>query len=192
MPQNRGRGTATAHVRHAVRRLRTGLIDCFQTELDMYEGSCLCGKIRYRIDSELSDFGYCHCRSCRKASGSAHAANAGVDRQHFTLLDSAGLLREYESSPGKFRAFCCNCGSPIFAYLTRTKHLIRLRLGTLDTPFTKKAKAHIFVAESAPWHRIDGDLAQFEEWPSNEDLALVGSRQAQGTTTLSQHKRRPN
>ena len=144
----------------------------------MYEGSCLCGKIRYRIDSELSEFGYCHCRSCRKASGSACAANAGVDRECFTLFDSTGSLREYESSPGKFRAFCCNCGSPVFAYLARSRHLIRLRLGTLDTPLTKEAKAHSFVADKAPWHRIDGDLPQCEEWPSREILALVGSRQA--------------
>jgi hypothetical protein len=53
----------------------------------MYEGSCLCGSIRYSIASELSDFGYCHCISCRKASGTACAANAGVDRGAFRLED---------------------------------------------------------------------------------------------------------
>ena len=143
----------------------------------MYEGSCLCVQIRYQIDSELSEFGYCHCKSCRKASGSAFAANAAVDRERFTLFDPAGLLREYESSPGKFRAFCSNCGSPIFAYLTRSKHLIRVRLGTLDTPFTKEAKAHFFVADKAPWHRIHGDLPQFDGWPSKEVLVPAGSRQ---------------
>ena len=130
----------------------------------MYEGSCLCGKVRYQIDAELNEFEYCHCRSCRKASGSAFAANADVDRRHFVLFDSERFLREYESSPGRFRAFCRNCGSPIFAYLTQTNHLIRVRLGTLDTSFTKEVRAHIFVADKAPWHRIHGDLPQFYEW----------------------------
>ena len=107
----------------------------------MYKGSCLCGKIHYRINSELSDFSYCHCRSCRKASGTAHGSNAGVDRRHFDLWDPEELLREYESSPGKFRTFCSNCGSPIFAYLAATKDLVRVRLGTLDTPFDKPGQS---------------------------------------------------
>ena len=120
-------------------------------KFDMYKGSCLCGKIQYQVNSELSEFGYCHCRSCRKTSGTAHGANAGVARQHFDLSDSEGVLREYESSPGKFRAFCSNCGSPIFAYLGETRHVIRVRLGTQDTHFDKRAKAHTFVSDKAPW-----------------------------------------
>lgn len=143
----------------------------------MYKGSCLCGKVRYQINSELSEFGYCHCRSCRKASGSAHGANAGVRRQHFDLSDPEGVLREYESSPGKHRTFCSNCGSPIFAYLAATRDVIRVRLGTLDTHFDKLAKAHTFVGDKAPWHTIDGDLPQFSGWASRDVLVQLGSRQ---------------
>jgi hypothetical protein len=66
----------------------------------VHKGSCLCGRIQYEIDGELGDFGYCHCRSCRKASGSAHAANAPADRATFRLVGGADTLREYESSPG--------------------------------------------------------------------------------------------
>ena len=143
----------------------------------MHKGSCLCGKIRYRINGELSDFGYCHCTSCRKASGSAHGANAGVDRSNFELTDAGAHLREYESSAGKFRAFCSNCGSPIYAYLARSPALIRVRLGTLDTPFTEPAKAHTFVSDKAPWHVIGGDLPQFDEWAPRNVLVQSGSRQ---------------
>ena len=143
----------------------------------MHRGSCLCGKIQYRINTELSEFGYCHCRSCRKSSGSAHGANAGIAREHFDLSDVEGALREYESSPGKFRAFCANCGSPIFAYLAASREVIRVRLGTLDTAFTKRAKAHTFVADKASWHSIEGDLPQFTEWASKSVLVQLGSRQ---------------
>ncbi|MEJ2133543.1 MAG: GFA family protein [Gammaproteobacteria bacterium] len=143
----------------------------------MYEGSCLCGNIHYRIEGELSDFGYCHCTSCRKASGAAHGANAGLERRNFTLSDPMGVLREYESSPGKFRAFCSNCGSPLYAYLGATRELIRVRLGTLDTPFRKHAKAHTFVGDKAPWEIIYGDLPEFEEWASRDVLVQAGSKQ---------------
>jgi hypothetical protein len=143
----------------------------------MHDGSCLCGHISYRIASELSDFGYCHCTSCRKASGSTHGANAGLQRDDFELSDPHGSLREYESSPGKFRAFCSNCGSPLYAYLSGTPGIIRIRLGSLDTPFTKRAKAHTFVGDKASWDVIDGDLPQFDEWAPRDVLIQTGSRQ---------------
>jgi hypothetical protein len=143
----------------------------------MYNGSCLCGGITYEIDSELGDFGYCHCTSCRKASGSAHAANVPVDRAAFRMLQGAALLREFESSPGKFRTFCSRCGSPLYAYLTASPQLIRVRLGSLDTPFTKQPKAHTFVSDKAPWEPIEDGLPQFPEWAPREVLLQRGSRQ---------------
>lgn len=147
----------------------------------MHAGSCLCGSIRYSTSEELSDFGYCHCISCRKASGSAYGANAGLQRSSFQLFDKSKQLKEYESSPGKFRAFCGNCGSPIYAYLSKTPDLIRIRLGSLDTPFKKRCQAHSFVSEQASWEIIEGDLPQFDEWASKDILVQLGSRQQNHT-----------
>ena len=38
-------------------------------------GSCLCGKVTYRIKDNLGIFQYCHCSRCRKFTGSAFASN---------------------------------------------------------------------------------------------------------------------
>lgn len=86
-------------------------------------------------------------------------------------------LREYESSPGKSRAFCSVCGSPIFAYLVSSPDVLRLRLGSLDTAFTKRAKAHTIVGDKAAWESIDDELPQFEEWAPVAVLHQRGSRQ---------------
>lgn len=142
-----------------------------------YEGSCLCGAIRYEVSGELGDFGYCHCTSCRKASGTGHGANAPVDRENFRVVSGAQVVREYESSPGKFRAFCSTCGSPLYAYLASSPDVLRLRLGSLDTPFTKQPKAHTFVSDKAPWEPIADDIPQFSEWASKAVLHQRGSRQ---------------
>jgi hypothetical protein len=75
----------------------------------------VCAAASLEIDGELGDFGYCRCRSCRKASGSAHAANVPVGPGAFRLTRGADLLREFESSPGKVRTFCSRCGSPLYA-----------------------------------------------------------------------------
>jgi hypothetical protein len=143
----------------------------------MYQGSCLCRTVRYEITGELGDFGYCHCTSCRKASGSAHAANAPVDRARFRLVGGTETLREYESSPGKVRTFCGRCGSPIYAFLAATPDVLRIRLGTLDTPFSKQPRAHTFVSDKAPWEPISGDIPQFPEWAPMSVLRQRGSRQ---------------
>ncbi len=143
----------------------------------VHRGSCLCGRISYEISQELSDFGYCHCRSCQKASGSAHGANAGVHRRCLTISDPQALLKEFESSPGKIRAFCAHCGSPILAYLKASPELVRIRLGTLDSRFTKRPKAHTFVSDKADWDKLDDGIPQFDTWASRDVLEQVGSKQ---------------
>jgi hypothetical protein len=143
----------------------------------MHQGSCLCGDVRYEIAGEIGDFGYCHCKSCRKASGSAHAANAPVARADFRLVSGAERLREFESSPGKVRVFCSRCGSPIYVHLAARPDVLRIRLGSLDTPFDKQPRAHTWVSEKAAWEPIEGTLPQFPEWASKEVLPQPGTRQ---------------
>ena len=41
----------------------------------VYNGSCLCGDVRFIIEGEFKSFYLCHCNYCRKDTGSAHAAN---------------------------------------------------------------------------------------------------------------------
>src|SRR5215510_11184063 len=143
----------------------------------MHKGSCLCGNVRYELTAELGEFGYCHCTSCRKASGSAHAANAPIDRTDVHLVSGSDTLREFESSPGKFRAFCSRCGSPIYAYLASSRDILRIRLGSLDTAFGKQPRAHTFVSDKASWEPINDNLPQFPEWAPKEVLNQRGSRQ---------------
>jgi hypothetical protein len=147
--------------------------------IEMHKGSCLCGGIRYELSAELGDFGYCHCTSCRKASGSAHAANAPIDRAHFHFVGSTETLREYESSPGKFRMFCSRCGSPIYAYIAATRDVLRVRLGSLDTPFPKRAKAHTWVSDKADWDHIEGTVPQFPSFAPKSVLDQRGTRQSE-------------
>jgi hypothetical protein len=146
----------------------------------MHRGSCLCGAIQYEIEGDLGDFGYCHCKSCRKASGSAHGANAPVERERFHLVRGAESLKEFESSPGKIRTFCSNCGSPLYAFLRESAGVLRIRLGSLDTPFSKRPQAHTFVSNKADWEPIGDSIPQFPEWAPTSVLVQRGSRQGQG------------
>jgi hypothetical protein len=140
-------------------------------------GSCLCGQVRFRIDEVAGAYVHCHCRSCRKASGSAFAANLPVPVDAFSILQGREHIRYFESSPGKRRHFCSQCGSPLYTTVDARPDTVRVRLGTVDTPFSDAPVAHIFTDEKAPWHTIHDDRPRFGGWPDPGQLPLPGSRQ---------------
>ena len=86
------------------------------------------------------------------------------------------MLREYESSPGKHRAFCSRCGSPIYARLAENRDTLRIRLGSLDTPFAKQPRAHTWVSDKASWEPIDDQLPQFDQWADPSVLEQRGTK----------------
>jgi hypothetical protein len=129
----------------------------------MIEGGCLCGGVRYRVTGKLGPAGLCHCQQCRRASGSAFAANAPVRTKYFELLSGNDLVTDYESSPGKFRAFCRRCGSPVWSRRTSEPDLLNLRLGSLDGDPERRPLAHVWVDSKAPWHEITDALPQYPE-----------------------------
>ena len=131
----------------------------------MLKGSCLCNAIQYEIQGELGSTMMCHCSKCRKANGSAYAINAAVKTDQFHFIKGQELVSEFESSPGVFRSFCKQCGSPLLSRRPSQPDIVRLRIGTLDTPVDVKPLAHIFVGSKASWDEIHDDIPQYEERP---------------------------
>jgi len=127
----------------------------------MITGGCLCGGIRYEYDGDISELSMCHCSQCRKAQGSAYVAVSPVDAARFRLTSGRGLLREYRATPDKARVFCVNCGSPLYSARDDLPDVIRLRLGTVETPFTCANAYHIHVESRASWEVIADDLPRY-------------------------------
>ena len=125
-----------------------------------HHGSCLCGTIRYQIKGELGPIVLCHCAQCRKAQGSAFAANAIVQVRDFAIVAGQDSLAAYESSPGKKRHFCSVCGSPIISTRESVPDVVRLRIGTLDSRTGDRPAAHIFTRSMAAWDEIHDELPQ--------------------------------
>jgi hypothetical protein len=136
---------------------------------------CLCRGIRIDVSGKIGPVVYCHCSRCRKASGTAFGANADVRRKYLKLLAGEDLIREYESSPGVFRAFCGRCGSPIYSRRPDAPDVLRLRLGMLDDDPGRRSLAHFWVGSKAAWFDIADDLPQFAEGPVEhaEELAAM-------------------
>lgn len=129
----------------------------------MLFGRCLCGQIEYEIDGAVGLIDYCHCSYCRRASGAAFATNASIMANTFRFRSGQSLLKEYESSPGKLRCFCSNCGSPIYARVTGAPALLRIRMGTMTSDPETNPSGHYDVESKAPWYAIGEDgLPRFD------------------------------
>ena len=133
----------------------------------MYKGGCLCGAVRFEIGGSIRNIVYCHCSKCRKAQGSAFAANGIVDASLFKLTSGESELTGFESSPGQIKYFCRNCGSPIVSKNSHKPDQVRVRLGTIDSDIDERPIAHIFTSSKANWEDICGDLPQYEAYEPN-------------------------
>lgn len=132
-----------------------------------FNGSCLCGQIRYRIHGPLEGVLNCHCSMCRKAHGAAFRSRAAVRTDDFEWRAGKDLLTYFESSPGEHRTFCSCCAANLVTVFDANPDWLGFALGTLDDDPGVKPKMHVFVGSKAPWHDINDDLPQWEEIPQD-------------------------
>jgi hypothetical protein len=126
---------------------------------------CLCESVRFEVTGRIGPVVYCHCSQCRRASGTAFAANADLRLEHVNWIQGREALCEYEHTPGRFRVFCGRCGSPLYSRSDEHPDRIRIRLGSLDGDPGRRALAHVWVGSKAPWYEIHDELPRFEEGP---------------------------
>ncbi len=126
----------------------------------MYTGSCLCGGVTFTIEGDLQPIQICHCGQCRKAQGSAFATNIPVAASAFKLVAGAELLQSFESSPGKDRVFCKQCGSPVYSKKVTMPDVLRIRAGLLDGDLATSPVVHFYTRYKANWWEIADAIPQ--------------------------------
>jgi hypothetical protein len=130
----------------------------------MITGSCLCGGVAFEIAGAVGPFELCHCRRCRKASGSAFAAMLGVRTADFRMLRGGDLIATYDAPilrrPPAYRvSFCRRCGSPV-PKPDAGEEWFEIPAGLLDGDPALRPDKHIFVELKAPWHTITDNAPQ--------------------------------
>ncbi len=118
-----------------------------------YEGSCQCGRVRYRLDGPLSNMSNCHCTDCRKNSGAAFVTYVEASKRAFSYVKGGDLVQTYQAESGTKRAFCRQCGSTISCFV-EGDDLIEIAAATLDTPIDLRPEYHIYVRSKVSWYDI--------------------------------------
>ena len=117
-----------------------------------YEGGCLCGAVRYRVTGRPIWTAFCHCNSCRHATGSVVAAYAGYAADRFEI--TAGEPSHFASSEGVRRGFCARCGAPLTFEGKRWPGEIHLHIGSLDEPEAFPPTGAGFEKERLSWLHV--------------------------------------
>lgn len=131
-------------------------------------GSCACGQVRYEVQELSSPIQHCSCTTCRKTHAAAFNTAAAVKLEHFRWLMGEGLLKSFESSPGKDRCFCSNCGTHLIKR-TAGRELIVLRIATLDDDPKQVPQMQIWASHQVPWLRYGSEVVAYAQWePGHE------------------------
>ncbi|ULQ46152.1 GFA family protein [Flagellatimonas centrodinii] len=127
-------------------------------------GTCLCGAVQFEIHGQFEGFFLCHCRRCRKGSGSAHAANLFSPSGRVHWLTGADRVVQF-TVPGTrhVRAFCSACGAPLPR--AEAGGGVVVPAGSLDSTPSITPQAHIFSGHRAPWDDALETLPRFESLP---------------------------
>jgi len=125
----------------------------------VFTGRCLCGAVTYECGPPVLSPCFCHCESCRRATGAHAVAWATVSRSTFQII--TGSLRSHASSPPVLRQFCERCGTPITYSNTQWPDTIDITITTLDQPDSMRPAEHIWMEDALSWDRPNDGLSQF-------------------------------
>jgi len=136
------------------------------TSTEAIEGGCVCGAVRFTVHPRTFAFQYCHCSRCRKATGSAFAANLFVVADDLTWESGQDHIRRFELPGAKYwsRCFCEVCGSSL-PWLTKTGKAYVVPAGALDQDPVARPTMNIFMDSRAPWYVEPGKLDVYEAMP---------------------------
>jgi hypothetical protein len=128
---------------------------------------CLCGHVRIRVTGEPLWTAFCHCESCRRATGGALVLYCGYPHERAKF--EGGLPQYYESSPGVRRGFCAICGTTMTFEGARWPDEIHLSASNFEEPGSFAPKCHVYAGEQMPWLYLADGLPRYRTVPNAGD-----------------------
>ena len=127
-------------------------------------GGCMCGAVRYALESEPFDCGWCHCRTCQLSSGAPAMVFASVPDSDFTWARGADHVKSAASSSFGHREFCGQCGTPFLMKVDHHPETVDFSVATLDNPEAISPEFHIFWSSRIGWFEPRDELPRHEKF----------------------------
>ena len=116
-----------------------------------YEGQCLCGHIRFRVEGKPTFPHLCSCRTCQRWSGAPTVAWVEFPIKNLVWSGPGGEPALYQSSEKTQRGFCPNCGGTVCA-IDDGYDKISLTIASFDDAAQLvPGKQHSYRKEAPSW-----------------------------------------
>jgi hypothetical protein len=131
------------------------------------EGGCACGAVRFKFSGALPGSGVCHCRDCQKSTGGGPNYVALVPKTGFEVTKGKPkvYISKADSGAEVGRAFCAECGSPLWSIPRAEMPFFTVKLGALDDPAGYAPIMHLYTDSAQPWHLMHEGVPTFPKMP---------------------------
>lgn len=136
-------------------------------ESTIYDGTCTCRFVRYRMSTKPLFVHCCHCRWCQRETGASFALNAMIETDRVQLLQGDVEVVNTPTLSGKGQKIsrCPHCRIAVWSNYAGAGDAIRfVRVGTLDEPDRLPPDIHIFTASKQPWVVLGPDIPAVEAY----------------------------
>jgi hypothetical protein len=136
------------------------------------EGGCACGSIRYRLKSWPMFVHCCHCKDCRRQTGSAFVVNALIETDRVENLGGETEAVSVPTDSGRPHVIhrCPACKVAVWSHYGGRRALSFVRVGALDEPSLLPPDVHIYTRSKLPWVALPADVPAFEAYCDSKTL----------------------
>ena len=124
-----------------------------------FSGGCACGRVQYFCSAVPVKMVNCHCRDCQRAGGAGYSPTVIVNSSQFHIIEGNPGYYERIADSGNTakRAFCKECGSPLFASSSARSEYVGIRAASLDDPSWYNTSIDVWCSSAQPWDCLSGD-----------------------------------
>ncbi len=131
-----------------------------------YTGGCACGEIHYVIPGDPVAMLDCQCRDCQCKSGTGHSSYLVFPRggakltgkpKHWDMVADSGNV--------KTRAFCPECGSPVYVTFKANPDILAIHAASLDDPGRYTPQFVTYAVRGHAWDKLDPAVPKFDRMP---------------------------
>lgn len=133
------------------------------------QGSCLCGKVGFKIADQPHMTANCHCLSCQKTSGAGHAFHLMFRTDQVEITgDAKGYQWTADSGNQVTTYFCPECGSSTHGMTAGFPGMITVRAAILDQSEGLTPQVSVYKKRLRDWDHLADDAPSFDAMPPAE------------------------
>ena len=136
--------------------------------MEVKEGGCRCGSLRYAVEGEPINSVFCYCKECQALTNSDKWFGAWIPKEKFSILSGSPATYSRLGDSGKelIYMFCGACGIAIGAEV-KVGNFISIAVSSLDNANEIKPAMSIYAASAPEWALFPEGVPKFDVLPPN-------------------------